>query len=104
MEGVTALVVWLVIALVLVGLEMATLAFIALYLALGAVAAAITGAAGGNLVVQLLVFAVVSVASIFLTRRRSHRELHRAGDRDHRLPLRIDPPNGRFGEIGRAHV
>lgn len=77
MEGIVALVVWLVIALVLVGLEMATLAFIALYLAVGAVAAAITGAVGGNLLVQVLVFALVSVASLVFTRRSLMKALNR---------------------------
>jgi membrane protein implicated in regulation of membrane protease activity len=38
-EGATGLAVWLVIALVLVGLELATTALVALYLAAGAVGA-----------------------------------------------------------------
>lgn len=69
MDGGVALGVWLAIALVLVGVEVATLAFIALYLAVGAVAAAVVGAAGGNEVLQVIVFALVSVLSLVLTRR-----------------------------------
>lgn len=77
MTGVAALAVWLVIALVLVGLELATLAFIALYLAVGSVAAAIVGASGGNIAVQVLVFAIVSIASLVLTRKPLKKALDR---------------------------
>jgi membrane protein implicated in regulation of membrane protease activity len=75
--GAAALAVWLVVALVLVGLELATLAFIALYLAVGAVAAAIVGASGGNIAVQVLVFAIVSIASLVLTRKPLKKALDR---------------------------
>jgi membrane protein implicated in regulation of membrane protease activity len=75
--GVAALAVWLVIALVLVGLELATLAFIALYLAVGSVAAAIVGASGGNIAVQVLVFAIVSIATLVLTRAPLKKALDR---------------------------
>jgi membrane protein implicated in regulation of membrane protease activity len=68
-SGTTALAVWLVIAVLLLGVEMMTLAFIALYLAAGAIGAAIAGAAGGNLAIQIVVFAVVSIVSLVLTRR-----------------------------------
>lgn len=77
MDGVTAVAVWLVIALVLVGIELLTLAFIALYLAVGAVAAAVVGGAGGNLLLQLLTLAVVSIGTLVLTRRPLMRLLDR---------------------------
>src|SRR3982750_4782556 len=48
---------------------MMTLAFIALYLAAGAIGAALAGAAGANLAIQVLVFAVVSIVSLVLPRR-----------------------------------
>ncbi|MFN0155710.1 MAG: NfeD family protein [Gaiella sp.] len=77
MEGATGLAVWLVVALVLVGVEIATLAFIALYLAVGAVAAAVVAIAGANVGVQVAVMAVVSIASLLLTRKPLMRALNR---------------------------
>lgn len=64
-----AVVVWFVAALVLVGIEVVTLAFVAVYPALGALAAAVSALAGGNVAVQVLVFAVVTVGALLLTRR-----------------------------------
>jgi membrane protein implicated in regulation of membrane protease activity len=75
--GGSALAVWLVIALALIVLELVTLAFIALYLAVGAVAAGIAGAAGGNLAIQLLVFAIVAIGSLVLTRKPLKKALDR---------------------------
>lgn len=69
MHDGTALAVWLLLALILVGVELATLAFVSLYLAVGAAAAAIAAAAGAGFGVQVAVFAVVSVASLLLTRK-----------------------------------
>jgi membrane protein implicated in regulation of membrane protease activity len=62
---------------VLVGLEVATLTFIALYLAVGAVAAAIVAAVGGNSALQFLVFAIVSIVSLVTTRGWLRRTLDR---------------------------
>jgi len=75
--GVVALAVWLVIALVLIGAELMSMAFIALYLAVGAIAAGIVGAAGANFGIQILVFAVVSVVSLIATRKPLKRALDR---------------------------
>ena len=69
MSKTEALAVWLVGALVLVGLESVTLAFVAVYVALGAVCGAIAAAAGASFGVQTIVFVVVTVASLVLTRR-----------------------------------
>jgi membrane protein implicated in regulation of membrane protease activity len=77
MEGDVGLAVWLVIALVLVGIEVATLTFVALYLAAGAVGAGIAALAGAGLPLQVLVFAVVSVASLLLTRKPLVRALRK---------------------------
>jgi hypothetical protein len=77
MEGGVGLAVWLVIALVLVGIEVATLTFVALYLAAGAVGAGIAALAGAGLPLQVLVFAVVSVASLLLTRKPLVRALRK---------------------------
>ena len=75
MEGGAGLAIWLVIALVLVGVELATLAFVALYLAVGAVGAGIASIAGASAPLQVLVFAVVAVASLVLTRKPLMRTL-----------------------------
>ena len=64
-----AAVVWILAALVLAGVELLTLSFVAFYPALGALAAAVTALLGGNVGIQLLVFAVVSVAALLLTRK-----------------------------------
>jgi membrane protein implicated in regulation of membrane protease activity len=64
-----AAIVWVLIALALFGLEVLTVAFVALYPALGALAAAIAALLGGNLGIQIIVFAVVTVASLLLTRK-----------------------------------
>jgi len=68
-EGATGLAVWLVIALVLVGLELATTALVALYLAAGAVGAGIAALAGASFPLQIVVFAVVAVATLITTRK-----------------------------------
>lgn len=69
MEGGVAVAVWLAIALGLVFVELLTLAFVALYVAVGAIGAAIAAALGAGPGLQLLVFAAVAVASLLLTRR-----------------------------------
>jgi len=68
-DGGTAVAVWLLVAVALVVAEILTLQFVALYFAVGALGAAIVGGAGANVGIQLAIFAVVSVASLVLTRR-----------------------------------
>jgi membrane protein implicated in regulation of membrane protease activity len=77
MDGGAGLAVWLVVALILVAVELATLAFVALYLAVGAVGAGVASIAGAELPLQILVFAVVSVASLVLTRKPLMRALRK---------------------------
>jgi membrane protein implicated in regulation of membrane protease activity len=76
-DGGVGLAVWLVIALALVGVELATLAFVALYLAIGAVGAGIAAVSGAGPPLQVLVFAVVAVASLVLTRKPLMRALRK---------------------------
>jgi membrane protein implicated in regulation of membrane protease activity len=64
-----AAVIWILIALVLFGLEILTLSFVAFYPALGALAAAVAALFGGNIGIQVIVFAVVTVASLLFTRK-----------------------------------
>jgi len=66
---VTAAVVWLIVALVLIGLEVVTLTFVAFYPALGALAAGVAALLGTGVGIQVVVFAVVSVATLLLTRK-----------------------------------
>jgi membrane protein implicated in regulation of membrane protease activity len=61
--------VWLVAALVLVGIEVVTVAFVAAYPAFGALVAAAAALLGAPVGIQIAVFAVVSVATLLLTRR-----------------------------------
>ena len=77
MSGGTAVAVWLLVAVVLVVAELLTLAFVALYFAVGAVGAAIAGGLGANVGIQLAVFGIVSLASLFLTRSPLRRALSR---------------------------
>jgi membrane protein implicated in regulation of membrane protease activity len=60
---------WFVAALVLLGAELLTLSFVAFYPALGSLAAALTALFGGDIGIQLLVFVVVTVGALLLTRR-----------------------------------
>lgn len=77
MSGGTAVAVWLLVAVLLVVAELLTLAFVALYFAVGAVGAAIAGGLGANVGIQLAVFGIVSLASLVVTRRPLRRALGR---------------------------
>lgn len=60
---------WLVVGGVLLGLEAMTLAFVAAYFGVAALAAAAVAGLGAPLWLQILVFCAVSVAGVALTRR-----------------------------------
>jgi membrane protein implicated in regulation of membrane protease activity len=66
--GTTGVVFWVVLALVLFALETVTVAFIGIYLGVGALCAAVVAALDGALWLQLVVFAVVSAGTLYLTR------------------------------------
>ena len=61
--------VWLVVGLVLLGLEAVTLTFVAVYFGIAALAAAVFAGLGAPLWLQVAVFCGMSVASLVLTRR-----------------------------------
>jgi len=67
-SGTTGVVVWVVLALILVAIETFTVAFIGVYLAVGALSAAAVAAADGALWLQLVVFAIVSAGTLYFTR------------------------------------
>lgn len=66
---------WVVTALALLGLEAASMALVGAYFALGGFAAAVAASLDVDLWVQVVVFAVVSVVSLGLTRRPLKRVL-----------------------------
>jgi membrane protein implicated in regulation of membrane protease activity len=72
-----AAVVWIVLALVFFGVELLTLSFVAFYPALGALAAAVAALFGADVGIQVIVFAVVTVAALLLTRKPLLRLLRR---------------------------
>ena len=69
------LVMWIVLAAALAVLEIATMGFVALYFAVGAVAAAIVAWLGGDLPVQLAAFAITGVVLMIATRPFLKRKL-----------------------------
>lgn len=62
-----AVIVWLVTAVVLGVIESATVTLVSIWMALAAVASAITAAFGGNIMLQILVFVSVSAILLALT-------------------------------------
>ena len=72
-----AAIVWIVVALVLFGAELLTLSFVALYPAIGSLAAAVAALLGGDIGIQVLTFALVTVLLLLLTRRPLLRLLRR---------------------------
>jgi membrane protein implicated in regulation of membrane protease activity len=75
MEPVKPWMLWAIVAAVLTLVEVATVTLVFLMLAAGAGAAALAAAAGGNAVVQLVSFSVVSVGSLVLVRPVAYRRL-----------------------------
>jgi membrane protein implicated in regulation of membrane protease activity len=61
--------VWLIIAAVFAVIEVRSLAFYALFAAAGALAAAVAAAVTGSIGIQVIVFAVVSLAGVGALRR-----------------------------------
>ena len=64
----TQLIVWIILAAVFAMLELATLAFVSLYLSAGAIAAAIGAALGLGITGQLLLFVGVGIVLMAMTR------------------------------------
>jgi membrane protein implicated in regulation of membrane protease activity len=71
---------WLGLAIVLGALELASLDLILLMLAVGAIAGAITAAAGAAIILQILVAAGASVAMLALVRPNLVKRLHTGPD------------------------
>lgn len=68
---------WLVLAVVLLIVEALTAGLVSIWLAGGALAAAATGLATDNFFIQLVVFVIVSLILLVLTRPLAHHFLNR---------------------------
>ncbi|MDP9326208.1 MAG: hypothetical protein M3O87_06705, partial [Candidatus Dormibacteraeota bacterium] len=77
MEFVALTFLWLAIALAFGVAEVITTAFYAIFIVLGAVAAGISAQLGASLPVQVIVFAVVSIAGVVVARPPLMRYLER---------------------------
>jgi membrane protein implicated in regulation of membrane protease activity len=73
-------VVWLVVAVGLVVAEIFSLDLVLIMFAAGAVAAAVVAGLGQNLLVQAIVFAVVSMLALLVARPLAQRRLHPTGE------------------------
>lgn len=68
MSGVLYIVCWLLLAAIFVVIEIISLGLTTIWFAGGAFIAALAALAGGNLVVQVILFAVVSIVLLVVTR------------------------------------
>lgn len=69
------LVLWIILAAAFAVLEIATMAFVALYFAVGAIAAGIVAWLGGGLPAQLLAFATTGIVLMLVSRPLLKRKL-----------------------------
>ena len=90
-------VIWVVAAVVLVIAEATTTAFVAIYFGFAALVTALAAAAGLPVALQLVVFGVVSVASMAFTRPA----LRRAFGRTAGIRTGVDAMQGRIGVVVR---
>ena len=78
MDGdIVAAVVWIVVGVALFAIEATTVTFVALYFGVAALVAALAAALGVGVPLQLLIFAIVSVATLVSTRGMVTRALQR---------------------------
>ena len=73
-------VIWLIVGVVLAVAELFTLDFVLIMLGSGAFAAALTGALGAPVPVQILVFAATSALGLVAVRPAIRRRLHRGAE------------------------
>lgn len=88
---------WLVLGVVLIIAEVFTLGFVLFWFGLGAVAAALVGFLGGGVLLQFLVFAIVSVALTAMSRTIFTRYLP-SQDEDS-LKMGVDSLPGQIGTV-----
>ncbi len=75
MSASTELIVWGIVALLFLGAEMITFAFVGIYFAIGAAVAAVLTFFTDNIAVQVIAFAAVALGLLFLTRKLVMRKL-----------------------------
>lgn len=88
------LVLWIILAAAFAVLEIATMAFVALYFAVGSIVAAVVAWLGGGLPAQLLAFAVTGAVLMALTRPLLKRRLESPD-----MPTNVDRMVGRSGIV-----
>ena len=89
---------WVVLAVVLLGIEATTTAFVAVYFGVAAAATAVVAALGLPTVVQVLAFAALSLGGMVLTRPA----LRRLAGSTPRLRTGVDAMRGRKGVVTTA--
>ncbi|MEO6867413.1 MAG: NfeD family protein [Gaiellales bacterium] len=90
----TWLITWIVVAAAFTILELATMAFVAIYIAVGAAAAAMVAWAGGNVGLQLAAFSATAVVLMLLTRPVFKRKLEAPN-----IATNVDRMVGRGGVV-----
>lgn len=65
MFGLSMVMIWLILMIVFIGMEMATLGLTSIWFALGALVAMLVAAIGGPIWLQIVIFAVVSMIALF---------------------------------------
>ena len=90
-------VIWVVAAVVLVIVEATTTAFVAIYFGFAALVTAIAAVVGLPVALQLVIFGVVSVGSMVLTRPA----LRQAAGRTTGIRTGVDAMQGRIGVVVR---
>ena len=86
--------IWLVIALVLLILEAATVQMVSIWFCVGAVAAVIAAILGGSVAVQIIVFVAVSGLTLAFTRKFVKKVLHVK-----KTPTNADSVIGAVGQV-----
>ncbi|MCW2972644.1 MAG: putative integral rane protein [Thermoleophilia bacterium] len=90
----SALLAWIVVVALFAVTEIATTAFVAIYLALGAGGAAIVAAFDGSYALQFGVFVIVGVVLMLLTRPFIKRKLETPD-----MPMNVDKVVGKTGIV-----
>ena len=87
---------WVIIAVICLILELMNGDFFIMCFAIGGVCSSIAAAVGGNIYVQLAVFAITSVLSLFFVRPAAWRYLHKNED------TRVSNADALIGQTGRV--
>ncbi len=87
---------WVIIAVICLILELMNGDFFIMCFAIGGVCSSLAAAVGGNIYVQLAVFAIASVLSLFFVRPAALRYLHKNED------TRVSNADALIGQMGRV--